>query len=112
MASKNQKNRTYARNRSKSSEFFSRKGNERLYEKESAFFLKLVVFIILSALWIRLENPISAGPMIIQAIPVGLIVALLLVFKIERYQFNRKIWYATLILMGILTSFTSVGIIV
>lgn len=112
MAAKKQKTRTYARNRSKQSEFFSRKGNERLYERESAFFLKLVVFIILSALWLRLESPIAAGPLVIQAIPVGLIVALLLVVKIEKYQFNRKIWYATLILMAILTSFTPVGIIV
>lgn len=112
MASKKQKTRTYARNRSKSNEFFSRKGKERFYERESAFFFKLVVFIILSALWIRLENPISAGPLVIQAIPLGLIVALLLVVKVEKYQFNRKIWYATLILMAILTSFTPVGIIV
>lgn len=112
MAAKTQKNRTYARNRSKSTEFFSRKGNERLYERESAFFLKLVIFVLLSALWIRLENPVMAGPLVIQAIPLGLIVALLLVVKIEKYQFNRKIWYATLILMAILTSFTPVGIIV
>lgn len=112
MATKKQKSRTYARNRSKQSEFFSRKGNERFYERESAFFLKLVVFIILSALWLRLKDPLIAGPLVVQAIPVGLIVALLLVVKIEKYQFNRKIWYATLILMAILTSFTPVGIIV
>jgi len=112
MANPKQKARTYSRNRSKSSELFSRKGNERFYEKESAFFLKLVLFVILSALWIRLRNPIDAGPFIIQAIPVGLIVALLLVIKIEKYQFNRKIWYVTLIFMAILTSFTPVGIIV
>lgn len=112
MANKKQKQRTYGRNRSKSSELFSRRGQERFYEKESAFFLKLVVFIILSALWVRLKDPVVFGPMIIQAIPVGLIVALLLVVKIEKYQFNRKIWYATLILMAILTSFTPVGIIV
>lgn len=112
MASKKQKTRTYARNRSKSSELFSRKGNERFYEKESAFFLKLVVFIILSALWLRLEAPIEIGSMVIQAIPLGLIVALLLVLKIEKYQFNRKIWYATLIMMAIVTSFTPVGIMI
>jgi di/tricarboxylate transporter len=112
MASEKQKKRTYARNRSKSSDFFSRKGNERIYERESAFFFKLVIFILLSALWLRLENPISIGPLSVQAFPLGLIVALLLVVKLEKYQFNRKIWYATLILMAILTSFTPVGIMV
>lgn len=112
MATNTQKTRTYARNRSKSSEFFNRKGRERQYEKDGAFFLKLVLFIILSALWIRMEQPVTVGPFIIQAIPVGLVIALLLVVKIEKYQFNRKIWYATLILMAILTSFTPVGLVI
>ena len=106
------KQRTYARNRSRSTELFSRRGKEKIYENDSAFFLKLVLFVILSALWLRLKNPIELGPLVIQAIPVGLIVALLLVLKLEKYQFNRKIWYATLILMAILSSFTPVGILV
>lgn len=112
MAKAKQKQRTYARNRSKSSAFFSRKGNERIYERESVFFLKLVTLIILSAMWLRLKEPIEAGPMVIQAIPVGLIIALLLVVKIEKYQFNRKIWYSALIIMAILTSFTPVGMMI
>lgn len=114
MATKKQKQkaRTYGRNRSKSSAFFSRNGNERIYERESVFFLKLVVFIILSALWLRLKDPVILGPMVIQAFPVGLIVALLLVLKVEKYQFNRKIWYSALILMAILTSFTPVGVMI
>lgn len=112
MASKKQKNRTYAKNRSKSNEVFNRKGNERIYEKDSVFFLKLVVFILLSALWLRLKEPIPVGPMVIQAIPLGLIVALLLVMKVEKYQFNRKIWYSALIIMAIVTSFTPVGIMI
>lgn len=47
-----------------------------------------------------------------QAVPAGLLIALLLVLKIEKYQFNRKIWYVTLILMAILTSFTPVGVMI
>ena len=38
-----QKSRTYARNRSKSSALFSRKGRERIYENDGTFFLKLVI---------------------------------------------------------------------
>ncbi|PID32995.1 hypothetical protein CR969_03110 [Candidatus Saccharibacteria bacterium] len=109
---KKQTARNYARNRSKSSELFSRKGKEKIYEKDSAFFFKLVVFMLLSALWIRLKNPVEIGPMVVQAFPLGLIIALLLVLKIEKYQFNRKIWYATLVLMAVLTSFTPVGIMI
>ena len=107
-----QKTRTYARNRSKSSELFSRKGRERIYDNDGSFFLKLVVFVILSALWLRLKNPVEVGGLVIQAIPVGLFIALLLVLKIEKYQFNRKIWYVTIIFMAILTSFTPVGVMI
>ena len=111
MASEIQKKRTYARNRAKTSELFNRKGKERKYEKDGVFFGKLVLFILLSTLWFRFENPLEVGAFVIHAIPVGLIVAILLVLKIEKYQFNRKIWYTALILMAILTSFTPVGII-
>ena len=107
-----QKTRTYARNRSKSSELFSRKGRERIYDNDGSFFLKLVIFVILSALWLRLKNPIEVGGLVVQAIPVGLFIALLLVLKIEKYQFNRKIWYVTIIFMAILTSFTPVGVMI
>ena len=111
MTSKTQRERTYARNRSRSSEFFNRKGKERTYEKDGIFFGKLVLFILLSTLWLRFDNPLGIGPLVIHAILVGLIIALLLVLKIEKYQFNRKIWYTALILMAILTSFTPVGIV-
>lgn len=107
-----QKSRTYARNRSKSSALFSRKGRERIYENDGTFFLKLVIFVILSALWLRLKNPVEVGGLVVQAIPVGLFIALLLVLKIEKYQFNRKIWYVTIIFMAILTSFTPVGVMI
>lgn len=107
-----QKTRTYARNRLKSSELFSRKGRERIYDNDGSFFLKLVVFVILSALWLRLKNPIEVGGLVVQAIPVGLFIALLLVLKTEKYQFNRKIWYVTIIFMAILTSFTPVGVMI
>ena len=36
-----QKTRTYARNRSKSSELFSRKGRERIYDNDGSFFLEI-----------------------------------------------------------------------
>lgn len=104
--------RTYARNRNSSNELISRKGREKKYERDSTFFLKLVVFIILSVLWLRLQTPIAVGPFMIQGIPIGLIIALLLVFWIEQYQFNRKIWYAVLIMMAIFSSLTPLGIMI
>lgn len=107
-----QKSRTYARNRSQSSEFFSRKGREKIYEKDSTFFLKLVICVILGALWLRLKEPIPVGPLEIQGLPIGLIIALILVLGLEKYQFNRKIWYTVLIFIAILSSFTPVGVMI
>lgn len=107
-----QKPRTYARNRSRSDVFFSRTGREKVYEKDSTFFLKLVICVILGALWLRLKEPIPLGSLEIQGLPVGLIIALILVLVLEKYQFNRKIWYTVLILVAILSSFTPVGIII
>ncbi len=107
-----QKSRTYARNRSRASIITNRKGGERLYENDSTFFVKLVVCVVLAALWLRLKQPIELGVIVIQALPLGLIIGLLLVVVVEKYQFNRKIWYVTLILMAIVTSFTPVGIMI
>lgn len=107
-----QKPRTYARNRSRSDVFFSRTGREKVYEKDSTFFLKLVICVVLGALWLRLKEPIPLGSLEIQGLPVGLIIALILVLVLEKYQFNRKIWYTVLILVAILSSFTPVGIII
>lgn len=111
MAKKTARPRTYGQNRSRSSEHFSRRGYEKRHEPDGVFLFKLIGFIILSALWIRLGTPVEIGAFTIQAVPVGLFVALLIVMKTEKYQFNRKIWYATLILMAIFASFTPVGIV-
>lgn len=108
---KTQKARTYARNRTKSSEFFSRKGRERYYEKDGVFFAKLALFLVVSAFWLRLAHPLEVAGLQIQAVPLGLVIGLLLVAGIEKYQFNRKIWYVMMIMMTIFTSFTPVGIV-
>ena len=88
------------------------KQKSRTYARNRTFFVKLVVCVVLAALWLRLKQPIELGVVAIQALPVGLIVGLLLVVSVEKYQFNRKIWYVTLILMAIVTSFTPVGIMI
>ncbi len=65
--------------------------------------------MILSALWLRLKNPVEVGGLVILC---SLFIALLLVLKIEKYQFNPEIWYVTIIFIAILTSFTPVGVMI
>lgn len=101
------KQRTYARNRA-----FSRKGREKIFESDAQYILKLVLCIILGSFWIKFGSPIEIGGLTLRALPVGLIVGLLLVRKFEKYQSNRKIWYAVLIAVTIISLFSASGIVI
>lgn len=107
MATKNSKQRTYARNR-----VFSRRGNEKIYESDGKYFLKLVVVIILGSLWIKFNSPFMVEPFVMNGLPVGMLVGLLVVSQFEKFQYDRKIWYALLVLVTIVSYFLPMGIVV
>lgn len=106
---KNKRPRTYARNRAVA---ISRKGRENIFESDSTYLLKLVLLVILGTLWLKFKDPVSWLGMPLNAIPVGLIIGLLLVARFEKYQFNRKIWYAILIVVTIFCYFVPAGIVI
>ncbi|MBM3209909.1 hypothetical protein FJZ39_01010 [Candidatus Saccharibacteria bacterium] len=107
-----QKSRTYARNRNRSSEIFSRKGREKIYERDSMFFLKLIIYIMLGSLWVAFSTPLMFGDFFaLTGIPVGLVVGLVLVMYTEKYQYNRKIWYSVLPIVAIISYFLPTGIV-
>ena len=68
-------------------------------ESDSTYFLKLVMFLIISSLWVRIEN--SSGSML--PIPVGAIVALIFASH-DHFRIDRKIEFA-LILVGMFVAF-------
>ena len=105
---KTNKQRTYARNRTG----ISRRGYEKVSERESSYFLKLVIFLLLATLWIKFQSPLEWMNIPINAIPLGIIIGLILIQFIEKYQFNRKIWYAVLLTVGIISYFVPAGIII
>ena len=107
MPAKSQKARTYARNR-----VFSRKGNENVYESDGQYFLKLVLCIVLGTVWIKFSAPLHLGVLVLNGLPLGLAVGLLVVNKFEKFQFNRKIWYALLVLVTIVSFFLPSGIVI
>lgn len=107
MASAKNKQRTYARNR-----VFSRKGNENIYESDGTYFLKLIVCMLLGTLWLKFTEPILIGNVPFSGIPVGLLAGLLLISRFEKFQYNRKIWYAILILVTIISYFLPMGIVI
>jgi hypothetical protein len=88
------------------------KPRERIFETDGTYFLKLVVFVLLGTLWIKFKQPISWLGMPFNAIPVGFLVGLLLVRQFEKYQADRKIWYAILLVVTIICYFVPAGIVI
>ncbi len=79
-------------------------------EPDSSYFLKLVVYILLGMFWLRLASPIVIFGLDIGALPLGLIVGLLLASH-DKFQIDRKIEYAVLVLVTIVSLFLPVGIV-
>ena len=102
---KQKRPRTYARNRPK-------RYHERIYESDSAYFLKLVVYVLLGTLWLKFANPVAIAGIPFGGVPVGMLIGLLLVRYFEKYQSNRKIWYAILLVITIISHFVPAGIVI
>ena len=109
MAQQKQKRpRTYARNRAANA---TRRAGEKMFETDGTYFLKLVVFTLLGTLWIKFAQPVAWLGVPLRGIPVGLFAGLLLVSKFEKYQSDRKIWYAILLVITIICYFVPAGIV-
>jgi len=84
----------------------------RLKESDGQYLLKLVVVIIVGTFWVRFGHPFPLGSFVITGIPLGMLAGLLLVDKLEVHQDDRKIWYAILIVVGIISLYFPTGIVV
>lgn len=107
MASKQNKQRTYARNR-----LITRRGNVVTNESDGQYLLKLVLVIILGTLWLKFEHPLWIGAFPVGAVPVGMIFGLLVVSRMEKLQFDRKIWYAILLVVTVISYIGAAGIVI
>jgi hypothetical protein len=106
MASSKNKQRTYARNRS-----VSRRGYLKVTESDGQYLLKLVLIILLGTLWLKFATPLTVGPVPLIGVPVGMLFGLLLISRFEKIQYDRKIWYAILLLVTIISYFVPAGIV-
>jgi hypothetical protein len=88
-----------------------RKIYQPIVEADSTYLLKLVVVVILGTFWLKFHAPLQWGGVHISALPVGVIAGLLLVKLYEKYQADRKIWYAVLLVVGIVSYFVPAGIV-
>lgn len=106
MARQKQKRpRTYARNRAKGY-------HEKLFESDSTYFLKLVIYALLGTLWLKFATPVTVFGVPFGGVPAGMLVGLVLVRYFEKYQSNRKIWYAILLVVTIISHFVPAGIVI
>lgn len=105
---KQKRPRTYARNRAAA---VSRRGYEKVFESDGTYFLKLVVVVLLGTFWLKFAQPMSWLGVPLNGIPVGFLVGLILVNRFEKIQSDRKIWYAILIIVTILSYFVPAGIV-
>jgi hypothetical protein len=80
-------------------------------ETDSAFFLKLVVYVVLGSFWLKFATPLSIGSLVFNGLPVGLLLGVLLASH-DQFQVDRKIEYAVLIVVTILSYFAPSGILI
>lgn len=73
-------------------------------EKDSVYFLKLVLFFVLGTLWVQFGDANGV------AIPVGLIFGILLATH-EHFQVDRKVEYAVLLFATVLSYVAPVGFV-
>lgn len=99
--------RTYARNRA-----FSRRGREMLFESDGEYLLKLIMCVLLGSFWLKFSQPFIWGGVTFNALPVGLLLGLVIVSRFERFQADRKIWYAVIVVVGIISYFVPAGIVI
>ncbi len=76
-------------------------------ESDSAFFLKLTVFLILGSQWIYIDNlPDWQIP-----IPVGLILGLVFATH-DHFQIDRKIEYVVLVMATFISFWLPIGLVI
>lgn len=79
-------------------------------QNDGVYLLKLVLYVILGATWLKFAIPLQIGSLTVSAFPIGLIVGIIFASQ-DYFQVDRKIEYAILIMMSVLTFFVPAGII-
>lgn len=84
----------------------------RIAEADSTYFLKLVVVVILSTLWFKFATPMTWNDIPFGAFPMGALIALVGIRLYEKDAVDRKIWYAVIVIVTILSYFVPAGIVI
>lgn len=99
------RHRTYARNRPITAV------KKQVNESDGTYFLKLIVVVLLGTLWLKFAQPLSWQGIPFGSFPLGTIIGLAGISLLEKNQTDRKIWYAVLIIVTIVSYFLPAGIV-
>jgi len=84
-----------------------KKRTKDVVEPDSAYFLKLVMYLIIGSQWVRIESlPDWSIP-----IPVGLIIGLFFAVH-DHFKIDRKIEYALLLVSTFVSFWLPLGLII
>lgn len=87
------------------------KKKQKTQESDSAYILKLVLYVVLGSFWLKFSIPLEIGNVILNGLPIGLVLGFIFANH-DHFQVDRKIEYAILVLMAILTYFLPAGIVI
>ena len=79
-------------------------------EKDSVYFLKLVLYLVLGSFWIKFPSPLFIGDFGLNGLPLGLIVGLIFASH-DHFQIDRKIEYLLLLIAALASMFLPTGIL-
>ena len=85
--------------------------NKQTDERDSTYFLKLVLYVVVGSFWLKFQQPLQLGAFAINGLPLGLVLGLLFASH-DHFQVDRKIEYAILIIVTIVTFFLPAGIVI
>lgn len=85
----------------------TRRNNSVNDEPDALYFLKILLFFIIGAVWIRTTSTVLLG---ISGFPIGLVLGLLFA-QHEHFRIDRKIEYLVLLLAAVLSYVAPVGIV-
>jgi hypothetical protein len=80
-------------------------------ESDGGYFLKIILYIVLGSLWIKFSHPLQLGGLVLNGLPFGLFLGLLFASH-DHFQVDRKIEYALLVVVAIVTYFLPAGIVI
>ena len=75
-------------------------------ELDSAYFLKIVLYLIVGAQWVRVVNPAGTTQL---PLPIGLIIGILFASH-DHFQLDRKIEYAILLVAMLVGFWSQIGV--